>query len=122
MYFRSNANNEITTPKGRTLSLQLEGPGDTENNSPPTGDNEKLVVIQASERSLVEEDFQKAMRLTLVAWNLCKSTFPVYNRTNEFKYFLQSFETLGAYEKILCKYPRPIWQGEDKRLRLHVPL
>ncbi|XP_016841730.1 piezo-type mechanosensitive ion channel component isoform X3 [Nasonia vitripennis] len=61
----SNVNNEITTPQGRTLSLQLEVPGDTENNSPPTGDNEKLVVIQASERSLVEEDFQKAMRLTL---------------------------------------------------------
>ena len=65
--FRSHANAEVKTPKGRTLNLSLEGgDSDAENVLPPTGDNERLVVIQASERSLVEEDFQKAMRLTLV--------------------------------------------------------
>ncbi|XP_058794046.1 piezo-type mechanosensitive ion channel component isoform X2 [Phymastichus coffea] len=62
--------NEITTPEGKTLSLQLHDGTDNENNSPlpPIGDNEQLIVIQATERNLIEEDFQKAMRLTIMKY------------------------------------------------------
>lgn len=51
--------NEIVTPKGRVLNLRLGG--DRIN-----GDNERLVVIEARERDVVQEDIHKAIKLTFV--------------------------------------------------------
>jgi hypothetical protein len=64
--FRSNINNEIKTPKGLILNLHVNGEGDRDLTLPPTIDNERVVVIQALEQNIIDEDFHKAMNITLV--------------------------------------------------------
>ncbi|KAJ8687309.1 hypothetical protein QAD02_023103 [Eretmocerus hayati] len=70
---RLNDKGEIKTPKGTTLHPHLRGAGDgeigAENETVHVeGDNEKLVIIQTAERSLLEEDFSKAMKQTVVRY------------------------------------------------------
>ncbi|XP_023248310.1 piezo-type mechanosensitive ion channel component isoform X2 [Copidosoma floridanum] len=62
------ANKLEITPKGRILSLHLDGEGDRLTDPLPTGDNERLVIIQATETDVIQEDFQKAVKLTTLKY------------------------------------------------------
>lgn len=68
LFFRTNVNDEIKTPKGMTLTLQVADQANEQSYLAASGDNERLVVIQASETNLMDQNFSKAMRLTLVSF------------------------------------------------------
>lgn len=63
-FFRSRDEIVVKTPGGRVLSIQPHESDEIQEHF-ARGDYENLVVISGSERSLIEEDFLKAMRLTL---------------------------------------------------------
>lgn len=63
-HFSSHDEIIVKTPEGRILSIQPHSSDEIQEKF-ARGDYEELVVITGTERSLIEEDFGKALKLTL---------------------------------------------------------